>query len=171
LGKEDLEQAVRGALERDGHEIDSGTLAMALDLSEGSVRRALELVSSGGIELYREILAALGDLPEIESPRLHRLVDRLAGNAESQRFDLYLALLLGLIERLIRLSATEAGGIPEEQRLARRLLSAANLAHWAKAWESISEAKGEAQALNLDRGLLLLESWFRLQQVARDHPA
>ncbi len=69
------------------------------------------------------------------------------------------------------MTATEAGGTPEEQRLAERLLSAANLAHWAKAWESISEAKSEAQALNLDRGLLLLESWFRLQQVAREHPA
>jgi hypothetical protein len=34
----------------------------------------------------------------------------------------------------------------------------------------MSEAKAEAQALNLDRGLLLLETWFRLQQVARDYP-
>jgi DNA polymerase-3 subunit delta' len=171
LGKEELEQAVRAALGRDEHEIDEETLAMALDLSEGSVRRALELVSSEGIELYREILAGLDGLPEIESSKLHRLVDRLAGAAESQRFDLYLALLLGLIERLIRVTATRAGGPPEEQRLASRLFSAANLADWAKAWESISEAKSEAHALNLDRGLLLLESWFRLQQVARDHPA
>jgi len=34
----------------------------------------------------------------------------------------------------------------------------------------MSQAKAEAQALNLDRGLLLLETWFRLQQVAREHP-
>ncbi len=73
------------------------------------MRRALELVSSAGIELYREILAALGGLPEIDGPRLHRLVDRLAGAAESERFDLYLALLLGLIERLIRFTATGRG--------------------------------------------------------------
>jgi len=171
LGKGELEQAVRAALRRDEQEIDEETLAVALDLSEGSVRRALELVSSEGIELYGEILSGLDGLPEIDSAKLHRLVDRLAGAADSQRFDLYLALLLGLIERLIRVAATGAGGTPEEQKLASRLLSAANLADWAKAWESISEAKSEAQALNLDRGLLLLESWFRLQQVARDHPA
>jgi len=171
LGQEELDQAVRAALGRDEHDVDDETLAVAIDLSEGSVRRALELVSSGGIELYREILNGLDGLPEIESPTLHRLVDRLAGAAESQRFDLYLALLLGLIERLIRVTATGAGGIPEEQKLARKLFSPANLAQWAKAWESISEARSEAQALNLDRGLLLLETWFRLQQVARDHPA
>lgn len=170
LGEVDLEGAVRAALLRDGHDTDDKTLATALALSEGSVRRALELVSNGGIALYREILASLGGLPEIEGPELHRLVDRLASSAESERFDLYLALLLGLIERLIRFTATGAGATAEEQRLAARLLSPANLSHWAETWEAISEAKAEAQALNLDRGILLLESWFRLQQVAREHP-
>jgi hypothetical protein len=42
--------------------------------------------------------------------------------------------------------------------------------HWAEAWEGISEATTEAFALNLDRSLLLLETWFRLQAVAREHP-
>ena len=170
LRDEELEKAVRAAFERDEHETDEETLAAALALSEGSVRRALELVSNSGIELYREILAALGALPEIEGPELHRLVDRLAGAGESERFDLYLALLLGLIERLIRFTATGAGATEEERRLAARLFSPANLANWAEAWEAISEAKAEAEALNLDRGILLLQSWFRLQHLAREHP-
>jgi DNA polymerase-3 subunit delta' len=170
LGEDDLERAVRAALERDGHEIDGKSLATALALSEGSVRRALELVSSRGIELYREILAAMGGLPEIEGPELHRLVDRFASAAESERFDLYLALLLGLIERLIRFTATGEGATAEERKLAARLLSPASLARWADAWEAILKAKAEMQALNLDRGLFLLETWFRLQQLARDNP-
>ena len=170
LRGEELEKAVRAAFERDEHETDEETLAAALALSEGSVRRALELVANGGIELYREILAALGALPEIEGPELHRLVDRLAGAGENERFDLYLALLLGLIERLIRFTATGAGATEEERRLAARLFSPANLANWAEAWEAISEAKAEAEALNLDRGILLLQSWFRLQHLAREHP-
>jgi DNA polymerase-3 subunit delta' len=170
LSDEELEKAVRAALERDEHEIDEETLAAALALSEGSVRRALELVSNGGIELYRKILAALGALPEIEGPDLHRLVDRLASAGEAERFDLYLALLLGLIERLIRFTATGAGATAEERRLAARLFSPANLAAWAEAWEAISEEKAEAEALNLDRGILLLQSWFRLQHLAREHP-
>jgi DNA polymerase-3 subunit delta' len=170
LGEEDVEKAVVVALERDGHKADADTLSAAIALSQGSVRRALELVSSAGIELYGEILAALGGLPEIDGTRLHRLVDRLAGVSDSERLDLYLALLLGLIERMIRFTATGAGASAEERKLAGRLLSPATLASWAEAWEAISEAKAEAQALNLDRGLLLLESWFRLQQVSREHP-
>ena len=109
LGQEDLTKAVRAALDRDGQEVDAKTLTTALALSEGSVRRALELVSSEGIELYAEIAAALAALPEIDGARLHRNVERLAGMADTERLDLYLALLLGLIERLIRFTATAEG--------------------------------------------------------------
>jgi DNA polymerase-3 subunit delta' len=170
LGEEDLRGAVEAALARDGHEADANTLATALALSQGSVRRALELVLSEGIELYGEIVAALAALPEIDGPRLHRQVERLAVPTESERLDLYLALLLGLIERLIRFTATGEGATKEEEKLAKRLISPANLADWAEAWEAIAEAKTEAAALNLDRSLLLLESWFRLQHLVREHP-
>jgi DNA polymerase-3 subunit delta' len=170
LGEDDLERAVRAALERDGHEADDKALATALALSEGSVRRALELISSEGIELYDEIAASLAALPEIEGPRLHRQVDRLAGAGDIERLDLYLSLLLGLVERLIRFTATAEGATRDERTLAGRLVSPANLGNWAEAWEAISEAKAEAFALNLDRSLLVLETWFRLQAVAREHP-
>ena len=170
LGEEDLQRAVRAALDRDGQEADAKTLATALALSQGSVRRALELISNEGIKLYDEIAAALAALPEIDGPRLHRQTERLAGQGGTERLELYLALLLGLIERLIRFTATGEGATQDERGLAGRLVSSANLAHWAEAWEAISNAKAEALALNLDRSLLVLEAWFRLQSLARDHP-
>lgn len=170
LGAEDLERAVRAALDRDGQEVNAKTLGTALDLSQGSVRRALELISNEGIDLHDEIAAALAALPEIDGPRLHRQAERLAGQGGTERLDLYLALFLGMIERMIRLAGTGAGALLDERRLAQRLVSPANLVHWAEAWEAISDAKAEAMALNLDRSLLVLEAWFRLQKVARDHP-
>jgi DNA polymerase III subunit delta' len=109
-------------------------------------------------------------LPEIDGVRLHRNVERLAGMGDTERLELYLALLLGLIERLIRFTATGEGATPEERSLAKRLISPANLSVWAEAWEAISEARGEALALNLDRSLLVLDTWFRLQSVVREHP-
>jgi DNA polymerase-3 subunit delta' len=170
LGKEDLEAAVRAALERDGHEVDAETLGVALALSEGSVRRALELATGEGIQLYRYLLASLGGLPELDGPRLHRLVERLGGAADSERLDLFLSLLLGLLERLIRATATGEELTSEERKLQQRLLARANLPQLVEVWDAIGRAKADAASLNLDRSLLVLEAFYRLQQVARQNP-
>ena len=170
LGDEDLERAVRAALDRDGQKADAKTLELALALSQGSVRRALELVSGDGIGLYEDILASFGRLPELDGARLHKLVERLSGAGDAERLELYLSLLLGLIERLVRYGATGAGAGGAEQDLAKRFVSKGNLSAWAAAWEALSHAKAEAFALNLDRSLLVLDAWFRLQHLAREHP-
>jgi DNA polymerase-3 subunit delta' len=170
LQDSEVERAVGAALARDGHETDAGTLATALALAQGSVRRALELISSEGIALYGEILDTFARLPELDATRLHKVVDGLASASESERLELYFSLLLGLIERLIRLAATGEGGTDRERELAARLLSRANLGYWAGAWEAIAEERSEAMALNLDKSLLVLDAWFRLQRLAREHP-
>jgi DNA polymerase-3 subunit delta' len=170
LGETELAAAVQAALERDGVEADPKTLRVALALAQGSVRRALELVSGEGIALYGEIAGMIGALPELDGARLHAAADRLGGAANSEQLELYFSLLLGLIERLIRHAATGEGAMPDEQTLARQLISPGNLIHWAEAWEAITQARDEAFAYNLDRTLLLLETWFRLQKLAREHP-
>jgi len=170
LDEAPLANAVRAAIDRDGVEADPKALQLALALSQGSVRRALELVSSEGIELYDEILETFDALPELDGGALHKQADRLSGVNETGRLELYLALLLGLIERLIRFAATGEGATEAEQKLAKRLVSQGNLAQWADAWEAIAEARSEAFALNLDRNLLVLNAWFRLQELVREHP-
>ncbi|MGZ5917798.1 MAG: DNA polymerase III subunit delta' [Methyloceanibacter sp.] len=170
LDAKDLEEAAGAALARDGYEIDAELLATALALSQGSVRRALELATGEGIGLYRELLAALGRLPELDGPRLHRLVERLGGASDSERLDLFLSLLLGLLERLIRAAATREELSSDERELARRLFASSNLPHWVEVWHAIGRAKADAASLNLDRSLLVLEAFYRLQQAARENP-
>jgi DNA polymerase III subunit delta' len=170
LNENELAAAVQAALDRDGVETDPETLRVALSLAEGSVRRALELVSGDGIALYGEVAGMLGALPELDGADLHGLADRLGGMSNTEQLELYFSLLLGLVERLIRFTATGGGALPDEQALARRLISPANLLQWAEAWEAITAAKDEAFAYGLDRTLLLLETWFRLQKLAREHP-
>ena len=168
LGVEDLQRAVQAALERDDHEVDAKTLSTALALSEGSVRRALELATGEGIALYRDIVTAFAKLPELDGQAAHKLAERLGGfGGDSERLDLFLSLLLGLMERLIRTAANGEGAIGEEGALARRLLDRASLPQWVDAWEAIGQAKVDAASLNLDRSLLVLEAFYRLQQAAR----
>ncbi len=170
LGEGDVEKAVRAAIERDGYKPDAKTLETALALSDGSVRRALELVSGEGIELYEEIIDTFVSLPDLDGPRLHGLVEGLASSSGAERLELYLSLLLGLIERLIRFAATGEGATVRERAIASRLVSPENLAAWAEAWEAISRERAEALALNLDKSLLVLDTWFRLQKLAGEHP-
>ena len=86
--------------------------------------------------------------------------------ADSERLDLYLSLLLGLIERLIRFAATGEGATQEEQKLAKRLVSPRQSRRSGrKPGRRFRRPRPRPQALNLDRGLLVLETWFRLQQA------
>jgi DNA polymerase-3 subunit delta' len=172
LPSDELERAVRAALERDEHQVDAETLSVALELSQGSVRRALELATGEGIALHRDILMAFARLPELDGPAAHKLAERLGGfGSDGERLELFLSLLLGLMERLIRQAATGEGAIGEEKELAARLLSPATLPHWVEAWEAIGRAKADAASLNLDRSLLVLETLYRLQQAAQAAPA
>jgi DNA polymerase-3 subunit delta' len=171
LAEDDLLEAVKAALKRDGHKVDAKTLAVALALSQGSVRRALALATGEGIELYRELLDHLGRLPEIDGPALHRLAERLGNASDSERLELFFSLLLGLLERLIRMAATGEGAIGDERALSSRLLNRLSLPQWVEAWEAIGRAKVDVASLNLDRNLLVLETFYRLQQAARDTPA
>ena len=150
--------------------VQTCALPISLSLSQGSVRRALELVSGEGIGLYEDIISTFTSLPDLDGAKLHKQVERLAGVGDAERLELYLALLLAVMERLVRHGATEEGTGAAETEIANRLVSKANLAEWAKAWETLSEARAEAFAFNLDRSLLVLDSWFRLQKLVGEHP-
>lgn len=168
LDEAPLRDAVGAALARDNVEADEQTLSFALALSEGSAGRALALISRDGITLYEEIAATFAALPELDGAKLQRQAEQLASPNEAERLELYLSLLLGVIQRLVRFGATGEGLVGKEQAFAGTLVSKDNIAAWADAFEAISKARTETFALNLDRGILVLQSWFHLRQVAQD---
>src|SRR5262249_60545694 len=69
---------VRMLLDRYCPELDDAEAATITDLAEGSIGRALELASSGGVELYRTITAMLSARPALDATALHGFADRLA---------------------------------------------------------------------------------------------
>ncbi|MEM7399248.1 MAG: AAA family ATPase, partial [Pseudomonadota bacterium] len=166
LNDEALGAAVDAALKRDEIEADDKTLRLAMALSQGSARRALELVTGGGIALYNDIIASFEALPNLDGAKVQRQAEKLASVNETEQLELYLALLLGLIERMVRYGATGEGLVGQEEKFAQRLLTSGTLPAWAESWEAISAARAETFALNLDRGLLVLNSWFGLQELA-----
>jgi DNA polymerase-3 subunit delta' len=135
-------------------------------LAEGSVRRALQLAASGGLELYEKIEAIFTRLPQVDWSAAHALSDTFAFGAGEQRFDAFYDLFLDLVARLVRVGAT-GNGAPAERELAERLIGEGRLVAWATLWETSLTEKIDADLLNLDRKALILRILANLEAVAR----
>jgi DNA polymerase-3 subunit delta' len=161
-----LQQAVHAALAASDATQPSREQWQQLEgLAAGSVRRALQLAVSGGLELYSRIEAIFAALPKVDWPAVHALSDELAAGAQEQRFEAFFELFLDLLARLVRVRATgqrEAS----ERALAERLIGDGRLPAWAALWEALLRQKNDALLLNLDRKALIIAAFAELQAVA-----
>lgn len=166
LTQTDLKAATAQALEAENKSVPSEGEWESLErISGGSVRRALSLIQGGGTALNQSLAKHLSDLPKVDWIALHALADRLSPVAAAQQYDLFFDLLSGTLSRLIRSAATGEGH-PAEAALARRLIGERRLASFADLWETIGREKAEADALNLDRKTVILETFARLERAA-----
>jgi DNA polymerase III subunit delta' len=135
-------------------------------LSEGSARRALSLWLGGGLKVDDRLMQLIGRLPVVDWGGVHALADEVASAAAAERFEMLYDLLLKLIARLVRAASGQPSS-DSDRALAARLVPEARLATWAELWETIAREKSEAQALNLDRKSLILQTFGRIGAAAR----
>jgi len=135
-------------------------------LAAGSVRRALQLAATGGLELNQRIAGIFTHLPQVDWTAAHALADSLAASAQEQRFEAFFELFLETLAHLARVRATSQG-TPTEVSLAARQISEARLPQWAALWEAILRDKADADELNLDRKALIMRTFARLEAVAK----
>lgn len=167
LAGADLRAATEAALAAAGMDAAPAQQWPLLErLAEGSVRRALQLAGSGGLELYGRIEAIFAGLPNLDWPAAHMLSDQLALAAQEQRFDAFYNLFLDLLARLVRARATGRTEAPE-YALAQRLIPEARLPAWAALWETVLRERNEAAQLNLDRKALIMGTLAKLEALAR----
>ena len=167
LGSTDLKAASEHAIETEGGTLPGPAEWAALErLSGGSVRRLLNLASNGGIALNGAIMRHLSELPKVDWGAIHTLAEKLAPAAAEQQFSLFIELLMGSLTRLVRSAATGEGEATE-LAIAVRIIGHSRLASFAEAWETLSRETAEADALNLDRKALILDTFARLERVSR----
>src|SRR5438132_2056221 len=88
LGDEALRRATEAALSAAAMDMPAAQRWPLLErLAEGSVRRALQLAGSDGLELYERIGSLLGALPQVDWPAVHMLSDQLSMATNEQRFE------------------------------------------------------------------------------------
>ena len=117
-------------------------------LSGGSVRRTLQLVASGGLDLQKRVAVILKGLPKLDWVAAHNLADSVAGAAQEQRFEVLFNLLLEGIAQTARGRGDRA------------------MPYWAEVWQAVLRDKAEAEELNLDRKALILRTFERLAAVS-----
>ena len=166
LDGQSLRRAVEAALAAAGGKPPSAKEWVQLErLADGSVRSALQL-AAGGIDLYERIEQIFSRLPNVDWPALHALSDSVTVDAQEQRYEMLLGLLLDTMARLIRVGASGRGE-PEELALAARLIPPAKQPAWAELWQTILGEKADARELNLDRKALLVRTFARIEAASR----
>lgn len=165
-------RAVDQALAAGGAGAPAGEAALSdcLALSQGSPGAALRLLADDGADLYRTLLSLVAQLPRLDHAKVHELADSLAAAGADSRYELFHMLLGDLIRRLVGHAAGAGRALDDEKAIAERLRIERNLARWAGLWETLQQAKAQADALNLDRKALVLDIFFRLERAARGEP-
>lgn len=134
-------------------------------LAGGSPGVAVGLAATGGLGLYRELLAVLAPLPRMDRAARLRLAEGPRG-AGAERAETVLDLLDGLLARLAQAPLGRAP-LPAEADLARRMApdagAARRIADLAAA--TIPRAR-RALALNLDPASVLLDTLLAIEQGA-----
>lgn len=166
LGADDVSSALTQA---DIH-TDGGEALTAL--SGGSVGEAVRLTNLDGLTLYGDLVFLLSGLPKFDRPRAIRLADSCTGKNGATRF----ALTLDLIDKFLARTA-HAGlqGPPAVQAAQGEALLLAKLSphdaaarRWATLAQEVSDRTRHGKAVNLDPAALILDTLFKIEQVALD---
>lgn len=168
LGADALEKAVGSAYRAANLETpQSDRIQACLPLAQGSVGRALRLLESGGSEMHERLVRLISRLPKLDHEGIHALAEELTASEADAAYELFFDLAGDLLARVVAHAATGEGAVGREAELAERLKDSGGLAQLAKLWETIQRAKADAAALNLDRKNLVLGTFFRLEETAR----
>lgn len=126
-----------------------------LDLAQGSVGLAIQLLQSEAFELFDELLQILDHLPALDLPRLHKLADQIGRKADAQAFGVLTNLLVDRLRRAVRNAAL---GLPDDTGLAAKIAPSGRLDKALQLWESTGRSFSVAQSANLDNKLAFINA-------------
>lgn len=152
-------EAIVKALQNRSGGSDPADIALAAELAEGSLRRAILLIAEGGIDVYRDFVRLTAGFPAVDVPAMHAFADAVSGRGDDDAYYGFVELLRGWLDRRVR-------GVPEPGQTGP-VLAAVPLARWAEVWEKLGQSTLEADDLNLDRKQVILSILMTLARTVR----
>ncbi|PKU23208.1 DNA polymerase III subunit delta' [Telmatospirillum siberiense] len=162
------EDLVVDLLARHAPQLDAADARAIARLSLGSIGKALSLAGEGGLGLYRDMVGLIGGLPRLDIGALHAFSEKVAKSDDSFR------TLSELFSGWLASAASQTGGergssevLAGERDLQRRLVKTAGLDRWVEVWEKNNHLFGRADAVNLDRKLVVVNAFLALERLCR----
>jgi DNA polymerase-3 subunit delta' len=137
-------------------------LPLIAQLSEGSLRRAILLTESGGIETYGALGRLLARLPTLDMAAAHALADSVSGRGDDDAWVGFGDMLAAWLNRRVR-----ALPEPETAMEPGPGVQAVPLERWAEVWETLRQSVADADEFNLDRKRTVLSILMALARATR----
>jgi len=161
--------AMDRVLGANGADLGADDIAAIDVLAEGSAGRALTIASGDGLELYRSMVGLICQLPRPDIAAMHALADKAARRGAEQTFEVLIDLMRDWVARAVRQGAGGPANpeiVPGEAAAMAMLVHGQNLDRWVEVWEKIGELATRAEALNMDRKLVILNAFSMLEAAA-----
>jgi DNA polymerase-3 subunit delta' len=168
------ETVLTAELARHAPDLADADRHLVATLAAGSLGKALNLIETDALTLFREITRLLAQGAKPDTAALHRLADKVGGRGSDRDFEMAAELLQGLGVRFLRnaaiLGSTPGGQTapeiyPGEAELHRNWLQAAGLDRWLELWEKVERLFARVVSVNLDRRQAWLTAWLALQTL------
>lgn len=126
---------------------------LVANLSGGSIRKALSLLSNGGPELHQKLEQICASPQNLDWSAIHSLATELAPRAKDEKFKLFLDLYYDHISKQVSVEAAQNSDL-------------STLAYWSKLWEKTQQSAVITDAYNLDRKQMILSLFERMRHAA-----
>jgi DNA polymerase-3 subunit delta' len=143
----DIAHAVADALNREAGESDIKTAALACD---GSVARALDLISGSGLAVREKVNAMLEALPQVNPRDLHALGDAL-GRGDEGAFTAFVEAVRDWLSARVSVKGAEPS----------------RLVRMADVWDRLNRAAREVEIFHLERKPMVFNVFGWLSEAAR----
>lgn len=153
-----------------GAKIEAENPQALFELARGSVGAAIRLQNEGGLDIYANMLGVIGTAPNMDRPKLAKLVETLTARGAEARLDLAVTLLDTALSRMAR----SAAGMPmteacpgEAETLTRLGQSPRQAQAWATLQQELSARIAHGRAVNIDPASLLTDAFLQINEAAR----
>lgn len=136
---------------------------------EGSIGRALQFYAEEGMTQYRDMLALVAQIPDIDIVKLHDIADKLSRTEAA--YENAREIITGWCQRIARLQARGEAIIdvmPGDAMVFQKLAARFPPRHFLDTWEKMAQLFRQTEWSYLDKRQALIGAFLMLQNP--DHP-